>query len=168
MSYLPLSVLAALLGGAAAAEGQGAVNALGMDRSSCGFDRVHSRPAIAIKGAKKAAYYPKIRHSPQSLARHLASPLFLPAAASYHEVLAVAQLDKADAACAEADAARPYKGFCHAAPRLSLLRFLPPPHPPIFFCAGTAPRFVGRAAGRNETQAARSVPTRRATAAWAK
>jgi hypothetical protein len=68
------------LGGAAAAEGKDAVNALGMDGSSCGFDRARSCPAKIIKGAKKAAYYPKIRHSPRSLARHLASPLFLPTA----------------------------------------------------------------------------------------
>jgi hypothetical protein len=38
-----------------------------------------------------------MRHSPQSLARRLASPLFLPAASPYHEVLTVAQLDKAGA-----------------------------------------------------------------------
>jgi hypothetical protein len=43
------------LGGAAAAEGQGAVNALGMDGSSCGFSRVRSRPAKIIEGTKKAA-----------------------------------------------------------------------------------------------------------------
>jgi hypothetical protein len=43
------------LGGAAAAEGQGAVNALGIDGRSCGFDRAHSRPAKMIEGAKKAA-----------------------------------------------------------------------------------------------------------------
>jgi hypothetical protein len=67
------------LGGAAAAEEQDAINALDMDGSSCGFDRVSSRPAKIIKGAKKAAYYPKMRHSPQSLARRLASPFFLPA-----------------------------------------------------------------------------------------
>jgi hypothetical protein len=68
------------LGGAAAAEGHGAVNALDMDGSSCGFDRFRSRPAKIIKGTEKAAYYPKIRHSPPSLARRFASPLFLPAA----------------------------------------------------------------------------------------
>jgi hypothetical protein len=44
------------LGKAAAAEGQGAVNALGMGGSSCGFDRVHSRPAKIIEDSKKAAY----------------------------------------------------------------------------------------------------------------
>jgi hypothetical protein len=37
----------------------------------------------------------------------LISATTLPTASSYHEVFAVAQLDKADAACAEADAARP-------------------------------------------------------------
>jgi hypothetical protein len=70
------------LGGAAAAEGQDAINALDMDGSSCGFDRVRSRPATTIKDANKAAYYPKTRCSPQSLARRLASPFFLPAASS--------------------------------------------------------------------------------------
>ena len=42
-------------------------------------------------------------YSPLSLARRLASPLFLPAVSSYHELLTVAQLDKAGNACAEAD-----------------------------------------------------------------
>jgi hypothetical protein len=79
-----------------------------MDVSSCGFDRAHSRPANVIGGTKKAVCCPKTRSSPQSIARGLASPLFLLAALSYHEVLTVAQLDKADAACAEADATRPY------------------------------------------------------------
>jgi hypothetical protein len=51
-----------------------------MDYSSCGLGRFRSRLAKIIKGAKKAAYYPKTRHSPQSLARRLASPFFLPAA----------------------------------------------------------------------------------------
>jgi hypothetical protein len=49
-------------------------------------------------------------HSPQSFARRLAPSLFLPAASSYHEVLTVAQLYKYDAACTEADAARPDEG----------------------------------------------------------
>jgi hypothetical protein len=115
------------LGGAAAAEGQGALNALEMDFSSSGFDRVRSRPTKIIKVAKKAAYYPKMRHCPQSLVRRLASPLFLPAASSYHEVLTVALLDKAG------DAARSDVGFRHAAPRLSLLCFLPPTSPTYHF-----------------------------------
>jgi hypothetical protein len=89
--------------------------------------------------------------SPQSLARRLAPPFFLPAASSYHEVLTAAQLYKADAACAEADAARRDEGFCHATPRLSFLRLLPysspyptlqtralsgrsTHHPPVLFC----------------------------------
>jgi hypothetical protein len=46
------------LGEAAAAEGQGAVNALGMDGSSFGLNRARSRPAKIIKGARKVAYYP--------------------------------------------------------------------------------------------------------------
>jgi hypothetical protein len=68
------------LGGTAAAEGQGAVNALGMDGSNCGFDRARSCPANIIKGAKKAAYFPKTRCSLQSLARRLALPLLVPVA----------------------------------------------------------------------------------------
>jgi hypothetical protein len=67
---------------------------LGMNGSSCGLGRVRSRLARIINGAKKkekAAYFPKARCSPQSLARRLASPFFLPAASSYHEVLKVAQ-----------------------------------------------------------------------------
>jgi len=81
------------LGGAAAAEGQGAINALDTDGSSCGFDRARSRPAKIIKGTGRVAYYPKIRHSPQSFTRRLASPFFLPAALSYYEVLTVALLE---------------------------------------------------------------------------
>ena len=96
------------------------------DCNICGFGRVRSRPSKIIKGTKKAAYSPEIRHSAQGSARRLASPLFLPAASSYREVLTVAQLNKAEAACAEADAARPDEGFCHAAPRLFLLRLFPP------------------------------------------
>jgi hypothetical protein len=98
------------LGGAAAAEGQDAANALGMDGSSCGFGRVCNRPARIIKGAKKAAYCPKTRYSPQSLVLRLASPIFLPAASPYHEVLTVAQHNKANAARAEAEDARPGEG----------------------------------------------------------
>jgi hypothetical protein len=115
ISYLSLSVLAAPLGEAAAAEGQGTLNAPGVDCSSCDFDRARSFPAKIIKGAKKAAYYSKTRHSPQRLSRRLASPFFLPAALSYNKVLTVAQLDKAHAACAGADAARPDEQFCHEA-----------------------------------------------------
>jgi hypothetical protein len=47
----------------------------------------------------------------------------------------VAQPGKADAACAEAAAARPDERLRHAGPRQ-----LPPTHPPIPFCAGTAPK----------------------------
>jgi hypothetical protein len=57
------------LSGASAAEGQdalnSALNALDMDCSSCGFDRARSRLAMAIKGAKKAAYYPEMRKCAQ-------------------------------------------------------------------------------------------------------
>jgi predicted nucleic acid-binding Zn ribbon protein len=70
------------LGGAGAAKEQGALSALDKDFSSCGFDRARSLPAKIFKGAKKAAYYPKTRCSPRSLARRLASPFFLPAASS--------------------------------------------------------------------------------------
>jgi hypothetical protein len=93
-----------------AAEGQGAINALGMSGRSCGFDRARSHPAKTIKGAKKAAYYPKARCFPQSLARRLASPFFLPPASPYHEVLKMAQQAKANAARAEAEASRPGEG----------------------------------------------------------
>jgi hypothetical protein len=78
------------LGGAAAAEGQDAANALRMDGSSCGFDRARSRPVKIFKGAKKAACYSKALRSPQSLPRRLASPFFLPATLSYYEVLTLA------------------------------------------------------------------------------
>ena len=88
-TFLPFPIfLETPSGGAATAEGQGAVSAIDMD----GGSGARSRPAKIIKGAKKAAYYPK------NFAQRLASPLFLPAASSYHEVLAVAQLDKAVAA----------------------------------------------------------------------
>jgi hypothetical protein len=110
-----------------------------MDGSCCGFDRVRSRLAKTIKGAKKAAYYPKMRHSSQSLTRRLEPLLFLSAASSCHEVLTVAQLVKADAACAEADAARPDEGFFHAAPRPSHLRLHLPPHLPISSVQGLRP-----------------------------
>jgi hypothetical protein len=118
------SVLAAPLGGAAAAERQGALNALDMDCSSCDFDRARNRPAKIIKGAKKAACCPKTKCSPQRLARHPALPFFLPAASLCHEVLTVAQLGKADAACAEADTVCPDEKFCYVDRRLSLLRLL--------------------------------------------
>jgi hypothetical protein len=78
-----------------------------MDGSSFGFGRVRSRPAKIIKGAKKAAYYPKMRHSPQSLAWRLASPFFLSAATPYHKVFTVAQQAESNAARAEAEASRP-------------------------------------------------------------
>ena len=64
-----------------------------------------------IKGASKAAFYPKMLYSPKSSARRLALTFSLPAASSHHEVLTVAQHDKADAACAEADVSRPVEGF---------------------------------------------------------
>ena len=85
-------------------EGQDGANALNMDGRSCGFDRARSRPAKIINGAKKAAYYPKTRCSPQSLVRRLAPPFFLLAASSYHEVPTVAQQAKADASRAGANA----------------------------------------------------------------
>jgi hypothetical protein len=43
------------MGGTAATDGQDAANVLDMGGSSCDFDRVRSRPAKIIKGAKKAA-----------------------------------------------------------------------------------------------------------------
>jgi hypothetical protein len=112
------------LGRAAAAKGQGDLNALDMGGNSSGFGRARSCPVNVTKGAKNAAHYPKMLDFPQSVPRRLAPPLFLPAASSHYEVLTAARLDKADAACAEANAARPDEGLCHAAPRLSLLRLL--------------------------------------------
>ena len=120
------------MGEAAAAKGQGAINALDIDGSSFGFDRVRSRPAKIIKGAKKAAYYPKMRYVPLGLARRLASPLFLPATTSYHEVLTVAQHAESNAARSEAEAAHLGKGQLYGAPRLAL----PPKYTlPLFFLA---------------------------------
>jgi hypothetical protein len=135
ISHLPLSVLAAPLGGAAAAEGQDTLNALKMDCRSCGFDRARSRPAKIFEDAKKAAHYPKTRPSLRCLVT--AGRFVVPRGP--HR----AQLDKADAVCAEADAARPDGVFCHAAPRLSVPCT---PHPPVSFCAGTASKPVGGAA----------------------
>jgi hypothetical protein len=123
-----------------------------MDGNSCGFYRARSRPAMNIKGMEKAVYFPKIRYSPKSFSRRLASPLFLLAASSYHEALKVAQLDKADATCAETDAARPDEGFCHAAPHFSLLRLLPPPHPSLSVQGLCQNLPVDKAVGRDERQ----------------
>ena len=92
------------MGGAAATEGQDALNALGMDGRSFGFYRGRCRPAKVIKGAKKAAHYPNMRCSPKSLAWFLASFFFLAAASLYHEVFTVAQQAKANVARAEAEA----------------------------------------------------------------
>jgi hypothetical protein len=44
----------------------GAGDLFDMDYSSCGFDRARSRPTKITEGAKKAAYYPKTRCSPQN------------------------------------------------------------------------------------------------------
>ena len=88
----------------------------------------------------------------RSLARRLASPFFLPATTSYHEVLTVAQQAESNAARTEAEASRPDEGFCHAAPRPSLLRLLPPPYPSISLFAGTSPKSVGGVAGGTRRQ----------------
>jgi hypothetical protein len=143
-----------------AAEGRGVLSALDIDFSNCGLDRARSL-AKTIKGAKKAAYYPRTRRSAKNLARRLASPFLLPAASSCHEVLTVAQLDKAGAACADADVARPDEGFCHVAPRLSL----PRPHLAHLSLSAQGLRknlWVERRPRRGETPAAHSVPARRA------
>jgi hypothetical protein len=63
------------------------MNALDMDYNSCGFDRARFCPVKIIKGANKAAYYPKMRHSPKSMARRFASPDFLLAVSSHHAAL---------------------------------------------------------------------------------
>jgi hypothetical protein len=84
-----------------------------------------ARPRLLQARGMRPSTRPETRNSPKSFTWRLKPPLFLPAASPYHEVLAVAQLDKADAACAEADAACLGEEFCHAAPRLYLLRPLP-------------------------------------------
>ena len=63
----------------------------GMPGLMVDIHRARKRLAKIIKGAKKAAYYPMTRHSPQSLARRLAPPFFLLAAFSYHDVITVSQ-----------------------------------------------------------------------------
>ena len=65
----------------------------------------------------------------------------------------MALLDKADEACAEADAAGPHEEFYHAAPCAFLLRLLPPPHPLTLFCVETAQKPAGGAAWRNGSEA---------------
>jgi hypothetical protein len=133
--------------------GQDAAYALGMGGSSCCFDRARSRPAKFIKGTKKAAYYSKTRCSPQSLARRLASPFFLPAASSYHEVLAVAQHAKANAARAEAEAFLPWCGLV-----LCIAAFSPFSNfPPSSFCLSST---FGRSGGGGGTRRDRTPPTR--------
>jgi hypothetical protein len=94
-----------------------------MDGISCGFDRARSRPAKIIKDANKAAYYPKTKCSPPSLARCLASAFLLPADSPYHEVLTVARQAKAHAARAKAEVSRPSEGQFYAEPRLALHLF---------------------------------------------
>jgi hypothetical protein len=78
------------------------------------------------------------------MAQLLASPLFLPAASSYNDVLTVAQLDKADATCTEADAARPNQGFFHAARRLSIS---PPSSPTYHFLRRDCAQIFGLSGG---------------------
>jgi hypothetical protein len=64
-------------------------------------------PGQNYQGRKEGGLLPEDATLSECFARRLAPPLFLPAASSYHKVLAVAQPDKADAGRAEADAARP-------------------------------------------------------------
>jgi hypothetical protein len=151
------------LGGAAETEGKTPLPRLTwMEAAAASTAPAVARPRSS-RARKKAAYYPKMRRSPQSLARRLALPFFLPAATSNHEVLTVRQQAKYNAARAEAEASRPDEGSCHAAQCLSLLRLLPPPYPPITFCAETAPKSVDGVAGRDETPAAH-----RAATTWTK
>jgi hypothetical protein len=56
----------------------------------------------------------------------------------------VAQLDKAGAACAKADAARPDEEFCHAAPRFS---FPTPTSPTYLFMCRDCTKTCGRSGG---------------------
>ena len=75
------------------------------------FERVRNRLAKINKGLAKAVCNPRMRYSLKSVARRLESPFYLPTATSYPEFLTVVQQDKADAACAKADAARPGEGL---------------------------------------------------------
>ena len=81
------------------------------------------------------------------MARRFASPFFLPATTPYHEVLTVAQQAESNAARAEAEASRPDEGFCHAAPRLSLHRLLPPTLPIYHFLCRDFAKICGWSGG---------------------
>jgi hypothetical protein len=66
-----------------------------------------SRLALIKKGPHAKAGFLKKRLSPESLTARFAPPVFLAPATTYHQDLTVAQQAKADAARAEAEAARP-------------------------------------------------------------
>jgi hypothetical protein len=72
----------------------------------------------------------------------------------------VAQLNKADASCAEAYAARLVRGSVTQPRAFTSYASSPNLTNLSFFCAGTAPTPVGRAAGRDEMPTAQSVPTK--------
>ena len=82
--------------------------------------RVRKRLAHVLKGLKKVVCNMEKLHSPESVAKRLASPFFLPPATAYPVFLTVVQQAKVDAAAsakteagvvafAKADAARPGK-----------------------------------------------------------
>ena len=74
------------------------------------LDRVRSRLAHVLKGLEKVVCNAEKQYSPESVAKRLASPFFLPPATAYPVLLTVVQQAKVDAAArTKADAARPGK-----------------------------------------------------------
>ena len=72
--------------------------------------RVRKRLAHVLKGLKKVVCNMEKLYSPESVAKRLASPFFLPPATAYPVLLTVVQQAKVDAAArTKADAARPGK-----------------------------------------------------------
>jgi hypothetical protein len=74
------------------------------------LDRVRNRLALTKQGMHAAFGFSKKRFSPESLAARLAPPFILAPATTYPQVLTLAQQAKANAARAEAEAARPGEG----------------------------------------------------------
>jgi hypothetical protein len=80
-------------------------------------------PGPHKKGLWKLAGFRLKQLSPGSVLLRLASPFFLAPAATYPQVHKLAEQTKADAALAEAGAARPGVGWFYAAPCLALYPF---------------------------------------------
>ena len=72
--------------------------------------RVRKRLVRVLKGLKKVVCNAEKQYSPESVAKRLASPFFLPPATAYPVIRTVVQQAKVDAAArTKADAARPGK-----------------------------------------------------------